>query len=70
LLDVDHAPAGIVAEPKPSLEVTVVGDVELVFRSTAPEPTVKCTWNGRLLPLGSWSWPASVCGPGASAPVL
>src|SRR5213595_278491 len=71
LLAVDHAPAGTVAEPKPSLDVTVVDEVGLVFFSTGPlAPTVKCTRKGSRLPLGSCSSPASVCGPAASAPVL
>ncbi|OLE01870.1 MAG: hypothetical protein AUG91_00095 [Actinobacteria bacterium 13_1_20CM_4_69_9] len=65
-----QAPAGTVAEPKPSLDVAVVGEPGLVFFSTDPEPTVKWTRNGERFPLGSWSSPASVCGPAASAPVL
>src|SRR6266540_1336431 len=71
--EVDQAPAGIVAEANPSAEPTVVGDDEVVFFSTyGAEPdeyTVKWTRNGVFLPLGSWSAPASVCGPAASAPV-
>src|SRR3954452_1475754 len=71
LPDVDDAPGGTVADPKPSPVFTVVAAVELVFFSTAPvEPTVKCTRNGRCFPLASWSSPASVCGPAASALVL
>src|SRR6188508_481921 len=65
LPEVDHAPAGAVTEPKPSLEVAVVGDEGVVFFSTGPEvPTVKCTRKGRRLPLASCSSPASVCAPG------
>src|SRR3954462_13575122 len=71
LPDVDHAPGGTVAEPKPSPVFTVVDALELVFFSTAPlEPTVKCTRNGRCFPLASCSSPASVCAPAPRAPVL
>src|SRR5688500_1547942 len=75
-LELDQAPAGIVAAAKPLAESTVVEDEELVFFSTygAMEPdaaqTVKCTRNGAFLPEESWSSPASVCGPTPSGPVL
>jgi hypothetical protein len=57
---VDQAPAGIVAEAKPSDDVTVVPAEVVVFASTggAGEPevddqTVKWTWKAPFLPAES-----------------
>ena len=75
LLPVDQAPGGIVTAAKPSADSTVVDVAGVVLFSTggASEPdddqTVKWTRNGAFLPEESCSSPASVCGPGESAPV-
>ena len=75
LVDVGHAPAGMVTEANPSADVIVVADVALVFPSVAggiPEPdhTVKAMRNGPDLPLESVNVPARTCRPSLRAPVL
>ena len=71
-----QAPAGIVTAAKPSADVRFVPETRLVFFSiigaTLADPSfqiVKWIRNGAEWPLASFSSPASVCAPTASAPV-